>query len=56
MASQTLEPSVLAEGIVFGEGPRWHQGRLRFSDMHGHRVMTVDLAGQGTRRKRSCGR
>ncbi len=46
MTTKTLEPKVLAEGIVFGEGPRWHQGKLWFSDMHGHRVMTLDLAGK----------
>ena len=25
---------VLAEGIYFGEGPRWRQGRLWFSDFY----------------------
>src|SRR5437867_4015581 len=37
---------VLLEGILFPEGPRWHEGNLWFSDMHAHRVMTVDLAGR----------
>src|SRR2546422_11634724 len=37
---------VLLDGLVFPEGPRWHAGKLWFSDMHGHRVMTVDLAGR----------
>lgn len=36
---------VLAEGIYFGEGPRWHDGRLWFSDFYAHRVCSVDLAG-----------
>jgi sugar lactone lactonase YvrE len=36
---------VLAEGIYFGEGPRWHEGRLWFSDFHAHAVMSVSLAG-----------
>ena len=40
----TLQP--LLTGLVFPEGPRWHDGKLWFSDMHGPRVMTVDLAGQ----------
>jgi sugar lactone lactonase YvrE len=31
---------------MFGEGPRWHDGKLWFSDMHAHRVMTVDLDGK----------
>ncbi|MEE8556778.1 MAG: SMP-30/gluconolactonase/LRE family protein, partial [Myxococcota bacterium] len=36
---------VLLEGLAFGEGPRWHQDRLWFSDMHAHQVRTVDLEG-----------
>lgn len=36
----------LVEGFVFGEGPRWHAGRLFFSDIKGHRVEAVDLAGR----------
>lgn len=35
----------LLEGIYFGEGPRWHEGRLWFSDFHAHRVCSVSLAG-----------
>ena len=37
---------VLLDGILFPEGPRWREGKLWFSDMHAHRVMTVDLAGR----------
>jgi sugar lactone lactonase YvrE len=29
------------DGLWFGEGPRWHDGALWFSDMHGHRVLRV---------------
>lgn len=29
---------IVAEGIAFGEGPRWHDGALYWSDMHGGRV------------------
>ena len=36
---------VLAEGIYFGEGPRWHDGRLWFSDFYAHEVKSVSLAG-----------
>lgn len=36
---------VLAEGIYFGEGPRWRDGRLWFSDFHDHTVKSVSLAG-----------
>ena len=38
--------SVLLEGLMFPEGPRWHDGKLWFSDMHAHRVMTVDPSGR----------
>ena len=36
----------LLEGLVFPEGPRWHDGRLWFSDMHAHKVRAVDLNGR----------
>ncbi len=36
----TLVPVV--DGLAFAEGPRWHEGRLWFSDMHAHHVMAVD--------------
>lgn len=36
---------VLADGIHFGEGPRWHDGRLWFSDFYAHAVKSVSLAG-----------
>lgn len=42
----TFETEVLLDGLAFGEGPRWHEGKLWFSDMHAHRVMTVDLEGK----------
>lgn len=35
----------LAEGIYFGEGPRWHDDRLWFSDFYAHRVCSVSLDG-----------
>jgi sugar lactone lactonase YvrE len=38
--------NVLLDGLCFPEGPRWHDGRLFFSDMHAHRVMSVDLHGK----------
>jgi len=36
----------LLDGLAFPEGPRWHEGRLWFSDMHRQRVLSVDLSGQ----------
>ncbi len=38
----------LAEGLCFGEGPRWHDGALWLSDMHAHQVIRVDLDGTVT--------
>ena len=35
---------VVLEGLAFGEGPRWHDGRLWFSDMHAHVVHALDPA------------
>lgn len=37
---------VLATGLCFGEGPRWHAGELWFSDMYDHAVKSVDLDGR----------
>lgn len=37
--------TALANGFCFGEGPRWFEGLLWFSDMLGEAVHTVDLAG-----------
>ena len=36
---------VLAEGLRFGEGPRWHDGRLWFSDFYDHAVKSTDASG-----------
>jgi sugar lactone lactonase YvrE len=36
----------LAEGFCLTEAPRWRGGRLYFSDIHGHKAHTVDLAGR----------
>jgi sugar lactone lactonase YvrE len=38
----------LANGFCFGEGPRWFEGLLWFSDMLGEAVHTVDLQGDMT--------
>jgi sugar lactone lactonase YvrE len=37
---------VLLDGLKFGEGPRWRDGMLWFSDFYAHRVATVDLEGR----------
>lgn len=38
-------PELLVDGIYFGEGPRWHDGRLWFSDFYAHKVYSISLAG-----------
>ena len=40
------ELQILFEGLSFGEGPRWHEGRLWLSDFHTHRVLAIDDAGE----------
>jgi sugar lactone lactonase YvrE len=40
--------TTLASGFCFGEGPRWFEGLLWFSDMMGEAVHTVDLRGSLT--------
>ena len=37
--------TVLMEGIVFGESPRWHDGRVWFSDWGAHQVIALDPGG-----------
>ena len=41
----TLTTTILIDGLQFPEGPRWHDGRLWFSDMNAQKVMAVDLSG-----------
>jgi sugar lactone lactonase YvrE len=43
-----VNPLPLANGFCFGEGPRWFEGLLWFSDMLGEAVHTVDLRGSMT--------
>lgn len=38
-------PEVLLDDLIFLEGPRWHDGKLWFSDMFAGQVRTVDLSG-----------
>lgn len=39
------EPSILLSGLVMGESPRWHDGRLWFADWGTGDIVAVDLAG-----------
>ena len=40
-----MNPTKLANGFCFGEGPRWFEGLLWLSDMLGEAVHTVNLLG-----------
>ena len=40
-----LETTILLDGLVFPESPRWHADKLWFSDIYDQKVLTVDLAG-----------
>ena len=39
---ERFEARVVREGLGFGEGPRWHDGRLWFSDFYRHGIFSVD--------------
>ena len=41
-----MKPAPLASGFCFGEGPRWFEGLVWFSDMLGEAVHTVTLHGE----------
>jgi sugar lactone lactonase YvrE len=43
--SEVITADVLLEGLAFGEAPRWHDGRLWFSDFYRHAVFTVGVDG-----------
>jgi sugar lactone lactonase YvrE len=38
-------PRTLLDSLAFPESPRWHHGRLWFSEKRAHRVMSVDMTG-----------
>jgi sugar lactone lactonase YvrE len=43
--AEAVEPLPFIDGIVYGEGPRWHQGRLWFTDGPAGKVYSVSEAG-----------
>lgn len=43
-----VTPTFFAQDIVFGEGLRWHDGRVWLSDMLGKKVYTYDAQGNRT--------
>ena len=40
-----MATQLLADGFIFLEGPRWHDGKLWVSDMFAEKVLTVDTQG-----------
>ena len=42
-----MAQQVLIDGLVFSEGPRWHDGEFWFSDIHGHQVHRVTFDESG---------
>jgi sugar lactone lactonase YvrE len=44
-AVEAIEPVPFIDGIVYGEGPRWHNDRLWFSDGPAGRVCSVGETG-----------
>jgi sugar lactone lactonase YvrE len=46
MAAVSSTPTVLMEGIGLGESPRWHDGRLWFSDWVAQEVIALDADGR----------
>lgn len=41
----TLKLETVLDGLVFPEGPRWHDGELYFSDMHAHEIVALKPGG-----------
>jgi sugar lactone lactonase YvrE len=41
-------PRTIVSDLYFGEGPRWHDAALWFSDMHGHAVIRSTVDGETT--------
>jgi sugar lactone lactonase YvrE len=41
-----LDARMVARGLHFGEGPRWHDGRLWFSDFYDHAVKSLATDGE----------
>lgn len=44
-----MSTRILLDGLRYGEGPRWHDGRLWYSDFYDRAVHAVDLDGNDER-------
>lgn len=42
MSVKEYTPTVLTDGLYFGESPRYHDGRLLVSDMTGRKIYSID--------------
>lgn len=40
--------TTLLDKLAFPEGPRWHDGKFYFSDMHAHQVIATDMQGHSS--------
>ena len=40
------DPNILLTGLVVGESPRWHEGRLWFANWGAQEIVAVDLEGK----------
>ena len=45
MSAHVIEPRVLLDGLAMPESPRWHDGRLWFSNWGADEIVAVDLEG-----------
>ena len=43
--TSAMELQTVCTGVDFGEGPRWHDGRLWYCDFYQHRIYAVDEDG-----------
>jgi sugar lactone lactonase YvrE len=46
---ENYQARVIREGLSFGEGPRWHDGRLWYSDFYRHGVFSMRADGSDER-------
>ena len=46
---KTYDATIIREGLAYGEGPRWHDGRLWYSDFYRHGVFSMQGDGSDER-------
>lgn len=50
---ENLTTTVVHRGLSFGEGPRWHDGRLWYADFYRHGVFSISASGDDERLEHS---